>query len=787
MYTLPHCDWRAEFVRNESELQPGGVDAEEQVLGVFPCLRLRLSGFAAAIAGSLGAVGLFALLFATSVAAQTPAKVDFKRDVQPIFRSNCYGCHGAKMQKNNFRLDRRSDAMRGGTIPVIGPGNSAGSRLYMRLIGDDYGLRMPPTGPLPIEQINTIKAWIDQGAEWPDDASGEVPPPPPDFGATRIMDALRNGDRRAFARLLTQEHAHINSKGPGGSTPLMYAALYSDADSVRRLLDDGANPNLANEAGATALMWATDSLEKTQLLIEHGADVNAVSNVARTPLMITAGTSGSASVVKLLLERGANPSAKCVTLFGVMTPLAEAAYVGNDDVIRMLIDHGADVKGAGINPLANSFLAHCTKCVDLLIADADRENLDQQLFLNVPPITDGFGLKALLDHGADVKAKDPAGNPVFALAAASDALPVDALRAMIAKGVDVNAKTAKGQTALELAEQRGHTAVVDLLIQAGATDVPLADPALTPSPATSPRDAVTRAIPLLQDTDATFSEKSGCISCHNNTFTAASVAAARKRGIAVNEQVASKQSQVVGAYIESWREKVLQGFGIPGDTDTIGYILLGLGAQHYPADAGTDALARFVKVHQLPGGNWPVEAHRPPIESSEIEAAAVAMRAMQLYAPKTQRDQYEKSIARAAAWLRQAQAKSNEDKSFRLLGLYWAKADRATTRAAAQSLLADQRSDGGWAQIPTLPSDGYATGQALVALRESKAISASNEIYKRGSRFLMNSQFADGSWFVKTRALPIQPYFESGFPYGHDQFISAAATNWAAQALALAQ
>jgi hypothetical protein len=55
--------------------------------------------------------------------------------------------------------------------------------------------------------------------------------------------------------------------------------------------------------------------------------------------------------------------------------------------------------------------------------------------------------------------------------------------------------------------------------------------------------------------------------------------------------------------------------------------------------------------------------------------------------------------------------------------------------------------------------------------------------YVRGSQFLINQQLADGSWYVKTRAIPIQPHFESDFPHGRDQFISAAATNWAAMAL----
>jgi hypothetical protein len=50
---------------------------------------------------------------------------------------------------------------------------------------------------------------------------------------------------------------------------------------------------------------------------------------------------------------------------------------------------------------------------------------------------------------------------------------------------------------------------------------------------------------------------------------------------------------------------------------------------------------------------------------------------------------------------------------------------------------------------------------------------------------LIKTQLEDGSWYVKTRVIPLQPFFESGFPYGHDQWISAAASNWAAMALAM--
>jgi hypothetical protein len=84
-------------------------------------------------------------------------------------------------------------------------------------------------------------------------------------------------------------------------------------------------------------------------------------------------------------------------------------------------------------------------------------------------------------------------------------------------------------------------------------------------------------------------------------------------------------------------------------------------------------------------------------------------------------------------------------------------------------------------------TDAYATGQALVALRESGSIAADAPAYRKGLAYLLRTQIDDGSWVVESRAVPIQAYFESGFPYGVNQWISAAATGWATAALALAR
>src|SRR5436853_4751489 len=94
-------------------------------------------------------------------------------------------------------------------------------------------------------------------------------------------------------------------------------------------------------------MWATDDVEKTRLLLAHGADVNAHSDNGRTPLLIASKRNGSAEVVKLLLDKGANPSAQSGGLLGPMTPLAESMYASDETVFRMLLDKGADRKADG--------------------------------------------------------------------------------------------------------------------------------------------------------------------------------------------------------------------------------------------------------------------------------------------------------------------------------------------------------------------------------------------------------------------------------------------------------
>ncbi len=699
---------------------------------------------------------LFAVLtcgaFGATSSAQQPATVDFARDVQPIFKQSCISCHGPAIRQNGFRLDRRSDALRGstGNPGIIRPGNSDASFLLFRISGNTMGPQMPPTGALKAEQIAIIRAWVDQGAPWPDAYANEAAPAPLEPRAAKLMDA----------------------------------ALWGTASAVKALLDEGADPNVHNEAGATPLMWAVNDLAKTRLLLDHHANANATSGAGRTPLLIAAGLPGGAPVVKLLIDRGATVNVKAPGLHGDITPLAEAAYSGDAAVFKLLLEHGADVNGAGPGTLTLALRAECGPCIEALLKTTSPPLVTAAMQVDAPPLGAARGTSLLLKHGAAADARDPQGRTMLMLAAASDEMQVDAVKALLASGVDVNAKTPTGETALGHALRRGPTPIVDLLRKSGATEAlaPVA-PAVLPVPAASPRDAIARTIPLLQKTDGVFLKKSGCVSCHNNTLTALSVAAARGAGIRVDETLAKENLKTIAQFIDGWRDRALQGVGIPGDADTVSYILLGMAAEKYPADRATDAMAFFLKRTQLPDGHWKILAHRPPIESSDVEVTAASMRALQLYAPKG-RSEYQQAVRRAAAWLGQAPVRNTEDRAFQLLGLMWSGAGTGAIQQAGRALVAEQRADGGWAQLSTMTADAYATGEALVALAESGAVPVSAPAFKRGVQFLLNAQFADGSWHVRTRAIPLQPLFDIGFPHGADSWVSAAGTNWATLALA---
>jgi hypothetical protein len=259
--------------------------------------------------------------------------------------------------------------------------------------------------------------------------------------------------------------------------------------------------------------------------------------------------------------------------------------------------------------------------------------------------------------------------------------------------------------------------------------------------------------------------------------------AARARGFAVDPAAAEYNVKAVIAMFKPVTEDMLAGKpNIPDPAISVSYALAGLAAEKYAPDATTEAMAHLVSVQQEKNGSFRALGGRPPIESSVFTSTALSVRALQAYGKDP-----EPQVEHARKWLSTAKPVTGEDRSMQLLGLAWSGADSAVLAKAADGLLADQRQDGGWSQLPALESDAYATGQALVALAVSGRVSKTNPAWQRGMAFLLRTQLEDGSWLVRSRSFPFQPYKESGFPHGKDQWISAAGTSWAVWALSLTE
>jgi squalene cyclase len=200
----------------------------------------------------------------------------------------------------------------------------------------------------------------------------------------------------------------------------------------------------------------------------------------------------------------------------------------------------------------------------------------------------------------------------------------------------------------------------------------------------------------------------------------------------------------------------------------------------------TDAMLHYLTTRQERTGEWarfPIDV-RPPLQQGSITRTASALRALKTYGWPARQDEFNERIARAKHWLLEAKADTNYDKAARLIGLYYATATEADLHEAARQLVTGRRPDGGWAQTQYLESDAYATGMALYALRVAGQMKTNDPIYKAGVDYLLKTQMPDGSWYVRSRAMKLQPYFQSGFPYDHDQWISTAGTAWAVTAIA---
>jgi mono/diheme cytochrome c family protein len=149
----------------------------EQVVRFLNRIRICVRVARIGVTGLVMAVLSGWTVFAGESSTLPPAakrEVTFKADVEPIFRDHCIKCHGKDKQRGDLRLDEKAAALKGGEsfAPAIIPGNGTDSPLIRFTAGIVEGMQMPPEGEkkLSNDEIGLLRAWIDQGAKWPDES-----------------------------------------------------------------------------------------------------------------------------------------------------------------------------------------------------------------------------------------------------------------------------------------------------------------------------------------------------------------------------------------------------------------------------------------------------------------------------------------------------------------------------------------------------------------------------------------------------------------------------------------
>src|SRR5215469_3045282 len=189
----------------------------------------------------------------------------------------------------------------------------------------------------------------------------------PQQSGNRFYELIRNNDLKGLQAEVRE--AGVDIRDDRGATPLMHAAAVGSIGAVRLLLDAGAEVNARNAFDATALIWAGGDPEKSRLLIQRGADVHARSKTGKTPLMAIAGRPGNLDLLRLALDKGADPNERDAR---GNTALFFAVETGDAETSRLLIERRADVNAAdalGYTPLIRAVSANWIDTATLLLAN----------------------------------------------------------------------------------------------------------------------------------------------------------------------------------------------------------------------------------------------------------------------------------------------------------------------------------------------------------------------------------------------------------------------------------
>jgi N-acyl-D-amino-acid deacylase len=297
--------------------------------------------------------------------------------------------------------------------------------------------------------------------------------------------------------------------------------------------------------------------------------------------------------------------------------------------------------------------------------------------------------------------------------------------------------------------------------------------------------AIERGAALVEKGARSYPTHRKCFACHHQTLPLLALSEARASQAKVDEEFPGSLVDFTTSSFRRQIDDLVAGENIGGKGLTVGYGIWALRLAGTKPDDLTAAMAAYLLKTQEEDGHWDLHAIRPPGEESLVMCAVLAASGLAHYAADAERERAAAAVDKARTWLAAAKLESHEDRVAQLWGvklLHGSDADLSTSR---QAVVDSQREDGGWGQTAEMESDAYATGSALYVLLDTGLAPADSKI-ERAIEYLLKTQLEDGSWHVKSRAKPVQAFFDNGDPHGKDQFISISATCWSVAALAKA-
>lgn len=253
-----------------------------------------------------------------------------------------------------------------------------------------------------------------------------------------LFDAAGRGSL-AMVDCLIRWKANVNWQTDDKRTPVFAASYDGHANVVQRLVDEGADVNLAADSGWAPLQIAYDSAAVTSVLMsaQTKPDINRVTTSSNNTALYLASRHNFIRVVEILLENGADPDQKCEK---EQTPLIAANREGNSDVVRVLLEAGANV---------NACTSHGTVAIH------------HAVWFDKPSRNDAC-LRSLLEYSPDLKMVDKDGDT--ALHCVRETTPVLLMKLLINAGADPNVINNAGHTALAMAILADNFSVAEYLV-----------------------------------------------------------------------------------------------------------------------------------------------------------------------------------------------------------------------------------------------------------------------------------------------------------------------------------